>query len=552
MKFNSRDLIFKTIFLFVLFFAFSITGFCAVADISINADKAIRVLPNELFGQNMAVWEKTGDGSDPGYIDAVKAMQCAIVRFPGGSYADIVDWENIPQCKLSWVPVTMQKGIAFARACGIQMQIIVNYAGNWCDKDQGHDAAVKKAADWVKYMNVTNGGAYPVKYWEIGNETFGSGESGFWSDDEEGGTRYGNYFVDFYKAMKKVDPKIQIGAQCQFDHAGFTKGELEALKAKKVVPDFFIIHVYTIWLTDRLKGMSWDSTLYASNPVLDARIMDNVAQGISITTQTDQLVEKYFGKKYVGKIPYWCTEWRSILDYKFDEFVDTMFSAQFLLEMGRLGWQGANIWDLKNGFDVKKGCDFGLLRTGVNKDVADDNPIDSPRPTYYIFPYLSRVFGRQMVECTAPAYVPNAVPGKYPVDWNLNTVTGNRIRAWASKDASGNLTIFVANNDSNNSATANITINGFNADKQGKIWLFEPSGNTYYGSDKPVLQRTHLKINGSEDPSISSLPGDGKTIDTGNVFKVDLPAASMALIKVPAAPVPTPASAPESVTKPAK
>jgi len=537
----------------VILFSFSVPLFSADANISINADKALNVIPDELFGQNMAVWEKTGDGSDPGYIDAVKAMNCAIVRFPGGGYADIVDWENIPQCKMSWIPVNMQKGIGFAKACGIKLQCCVNYAGNWCDKDQGHDAAVKKAADWVKYMNVTDGGAYPVKYWEIGNEQFGSGENGFWSDDEEGGTRYGNFFVDFYKAMKTVDKTIQIGAQFQYDHAGFTIGVLKALKAKKIVPDFFIVHVYPIWLSDRNKekAPSWDKTLYAANPVLDGRLMDNVAVGVSITSINDQLIEKYLGKKYVGKIPFWCTEWRSILEYKFDEFSDTMFCAQFLLEMGRLGFGGANIWDLKNGFDVKKGDDFGLLRTGVNKDVSDDNPIDSPRPTYYIYPYLSRVFGRQMVECIAPDYVPNAVPGKYPEDWKMNTVTGNKVRAWASKDASGNLTVFVANNDPDNSATANITINGFNADKQGKVWLFEPSGNTFYGSDKPILQRMHIKINGNEDPAIGSLPGDGNTIQTGNTFKMDLPAASMALVKIPAAPVPT-AAVPVPSTQTAK
>jgi alpha-L-arabinofuranosidase len=513
----------------------------APIEITIHAEKTVRAIPPELFGQNMAVWEKSATGADAEYNAAVKAIQPAVIRFPGGGYADMVDWENIPQCKLSWVPITMEKGIAFADACGAQLQIIVNYAGNWCDRDQGHAAAVKKAADWVRYMNVTGGGKHYVKYWEIGNETFGSGENGYWDDDEDGGRRYGKNFVDFYKEMKKTDPKIQIGAQCQFDHYAFSKGALQEIKKAGVIPDFLIAHVYPIWLTNRDKGKGADNGLYASNPVLDGRITDNVAQAESVTAVTDGLVSKYLGKKYAGKIPYWCTEWRSVLEFKYDEFVDTIFCSQFLLELGRLGWRGANIWDLKNGFDVKKGEDYGLLRTGVNANISDDNPINSPRPTYYIYPFLSRVFGKQLIDCSAPEYVPNAVLEN---SWKLNAGTGNRVRAWASKDASGNLTIFAVNNDWNADASANINITGFNAGAEGREWLFESSGNTYYGKDTPIAQRYHLKINGNEDPAIASLPGDGNPIRTGNTFTLDMPALSMALVRIPAGVTSTAAESP--------
>jgi hypothetical protein len=504
--------------------------------VSIDAAKTVHPISPEIFGQNIAVWEGTADGKDGAYNEAVRAMQPGVIRFPGGSYSDIVDWENMASCKFSWVPITMQKGIDFANACGAQLQIIVNYAGNWCDKDQGHEAAVKKAADWVKYMNVTNGGAHYVKYWEIGNEQFGSGEKGFWSDDEEGGDLYGKNFVDFYNAMKKVDPKIQIGAQCQYDHVKFTIGALRAFAKKKCIPDFMITHIYPIWMGERAveKAPNWDKTLYGASPVLDARIMDNVHVAVSATTIQDGLLGQYLGKQYAGKIPYWCTEFRSVLEYKYDDYVDALFCSQFILEMARLGWGGANIWDLKNGYDKKKMEDFGLLRTGVNADVADDNPKDSARPTYYIYPYLSRIFGKQLVECNYPEYTPNAVPGKYPENWVISEKAGNRIRAWASKDAEGNLTVFLVNNDWKNNAQADLAIAGFTAGIKGKSWTFEPSGSTWYGKDEPLMQRMHIKINGVEDPAIASLPGDGMDVVTGNTFSVKMPAGSMMLVKIPA------------------
>ena len=276
----------------------------APSAIAIDASKDLKAINPEIFGQNIAVWEGTADGNDEAYNAAVRAIQPSVIRFPGGGYADLVNWENIPQGKLSWVPINMDKGIAFAKACNSTLQIIVNFAGYWDDADHGHEAAVKKAADWVKYMNVANGGKHYVKYWEVGNEQFVSGEKGFWSDDEEGGDKYGAEFVDFYKAMKKADPKIMIGAQCQFDHADFTRGVLKALKKKGCVPDFFITHVYPIWMAERdaAKAPSWDKTLYGASPVLDARIMDNAYVAVSATAVQDSLVSQFLGKKYAGTV----------------------------------------------------------------------------------------------------------------------------------------------------------------------------------------------------------------------------------------------------------
>jgi alpha-L-arabinofuranosidase len=504
--------------------------------VSIDAAKAVRTIQPEIFGQNIAVWEGTADGKDAAYNEAVKAMSPSVIRFPGGGYADLVDWENINSCGYSWVPITTRKGIDFANACGAKLQIEVNYSGFWCDKENGHDAAVKKAADWVRYMNVTGGGAHKVKYWEIGNEQFVSGEKGFWSDDEEGGDKYGTEFVDFYNAMKKVDPDIKIGAQCQYDHVPFTTGVLKALKKKNCIPDFLITHIYPIWVPDRdaEKAPNWDRSLYAANDVLDGRIMDSVYHAVSATAVQDGLVSRYLGKKYAGKIPYMCTEFRSVQSYKFDEYVDAMFCSQFILELGRLGWNGANLWDLKNGYSRKTSDDFGLLRTGVNADMADDNPKDSPRPTYYVYPYLSNIFGKDLVECKFPEYTPNAVPGRAPYNWKLSDASGSRVRAWASKDAAGDLTVFLVNNDRDNNAQADINIAGFNAGAKGKSWTFEAAGKTYYGKEEPMMQRMHIKINGIEDPAVSSLPGEGFDIATGSNFTVKMPAGSMILIKIPA------------------
>jgi hypothetical protein len=184
----------------------------------------------------MAIWDGTGDGTDTAYNQAVSLMGAGMMRFPGGSWGDIVDWSNLACGSHNWVNMTMQKAITFARATQTEIQAIVNYPGYWCDTNYGHTAAVSKAVSWVNYMNITGGGAMRCNYWEIGNETFGNWEQGYTSDDEAGGTTYGNNFVDFYNAMKAADPTIKVGALCQFDHEAFSQGVLQALKSKNCIP----------------------------------------------------------------------------------------------------------------------------------------------------------------------------------------------------------------------------------------------------------------------------------------------------------------------------
>lgn len=483
----------------------------ATAVITVDAAKNLKKLQTELFGQNVNVYENSGHGQDEDYNAAVRAMGTNLMRFPGGGYSEFTDWENYASGTHSWLPIDLEKGIEFARKTGCQLQICVNMDGVWGDKKHDLKESVDKAARWVKHMNVKPKALY-CKWWEVGNENFKMMD-------------YGERFVEYYKAMKKVDPSIKIGAQVQFDHQEFSIKALQAIRKGGVVPDFFIVHAYPIWFPvpgrELKNAPDWDKNLYAANPFQDFRLLDFAGSyPPDYKQKLDKLVSENLGPQYVDKIPYWMTEYRSVLEYKYVEYVDTLFCAQFILEMGRLGWQGANLWALKNGFATKTNVDFGLLRTGQNGGYAEDNPANSPRPTYYVFPYLSKVFGRQLVQCDYPKYAPV-------------TEAGNKVRAWASKDEKGNLTVLVVNNDPENKATATVNVAGFAGETQGRRWTFESAGTTLEQTDTPILQRRDIQINGVRRPTIASLPGAGETIAVGPSFKVELPVASMVLVMVP-------------------
>lgn len=483
------------------------------AQVEVDASKAIATIHQEMFGQNVNVYEGSGDGTDTVYNAAVTAMGTNLMRFPGGAYAEFTDWENYRSGKVSWLPIDLDKGIAFAKATNCQLQIIVNCVGNWGDQKHTVDEAVDKARRWVRYMNVKPG-ALHCDYWEVGNENF-----------DMKGVEYAERFVKFYKAMKAEDPTIKIGLQIQYDHAPWTVDILKTLQKTDVRPDFFIVHSYPIWFPapGRKAGDApdWDKKLYAANPYQDTRILDlAVSFPTDFQKQLDKLVADNLDPQLVGKIPYWMTEYRSVLEYKFDEFVDAMFCPQFFLTMAQNHWLGANIWALKNGFSKETGCDFGLLRTGVNADFPDDNPKNMPRPTYYMYPFLSKVFGHEMVQCSYPDYAP------------LDT-EGNKVRAWASKDQEGNLTLFLVNNHPTAPAKISVKVAGFASGTEGKTWLMEPVGRTLEGESEPVLQRRDITLNGVPHPDPASLPGEGKPLSVGNTFEVTLPGPSMMYVKIP-------------------
>ena len=77
----------------------------------------------------------------------------------------------------------------------------------------GHVNAVNAAVAWVQDQTAR---ATCAEYWEIGNEIGGPWEVGYFP--EISGTYYGDYFADFYLAMKAVNPNIKIGACAEPQH----------------------------------------------------------------------------------------------------------------------------------------------------------------------------------------------------------------------------------------------------------------------------------------------------------------------------------------------
>lgn len=183
-------------------------------------------------------------------VETVRRLSPKVMRFPGGCFASYYDWregigpleQRQPKPSYAWGGLNYNDvGTAeFAMLCkaaGSEMMFCVNLyhpqkrrffqtrneRGEKSESPHGFDfpqftdpaKGARSAADWVAYCNRPAGShkmadlrarhgfkkPFGVKFWELDNETFR------WFTPEE----YAHAAVTYARAMKAVDPTIQVG-----------------------------------------------------------------------------------------------------------------------------------------------------------------------------------------------------------------------------------------------------------------------------------------------------------------------------------------------------
>ena len=196
-----------------------------VADVTVTVSAPSAVMHSTGLGVGSSVYDNyLVDTAVPGNL---KAAGVGMVRYPGGSYADIFHWQTTSITTGQGGYIAANTGFVNwitkdVIAAGASAIITVNYGSNPAGTG-GADPS--EAAGWVNYANVTKG--YGVKYWEIGNEVYGNGyytgsgwecdlhynsTSGREGQDALGPAAYGSNVNLFVSAMKAVDPTIKVGA----------------------------------------------------------------------------------------------------------------------------------------------------------------------------------------------------------------------------------------------------------------------------------------------------------------------------------------------------
>ena len=175
----------------------------AATTVDVDVRAGLATVPSTAIGVNHAIWDSQLGTDD--VADLLRDAGVGMVRYPGGSYADIYHWRDHTAPGGYVAPGTdFDTFMAGAARTGAEPMIIANYG----------TGTAQEAADWVRDANVTKG--YDVRYWTIGNENYGNGHYGAaWEADEHADKsprEYAANVVAYSRAMKAVDPDIKVGA----------------------------------------------------------------------------------------------------------------------------------------------------------------------------------------------------------------------------------------------------------------------------------------------------------------------------------------------------
>ncbi len=487
----------------------------SVVNVTVDASQPLRTVDARLFGLNSAVWDGVFDTATT--INLLTEMGNQLLRFPGGSLSDDYHWATNTTDSNTWTWATSFAMFAHvATSTGAQVFITVNYGSG----------TPSEASGWVTNANVTN--HFGFKYWEIGNENYGSWETDNNVRPHDPYT-YAQRFKDYYAQMKAVDPSIKIGAVAvtgedsyanytdhpalnprtgQY-HNGWTPVMLATMRSLGVTPDFLIYHRYP-----QAPGAESDQGLLLSSSSWSTDAAD-----------LRQQLNDYLGTAAAG-VEVDCTENNSVYSNpgkQTTSLVNGLFLADSICAAMHTEFNSLIWWDLRNGQETANNNSSSLYGWRLYGDygVVDGNDPAGPAdryPTYYVDKLLQNFArgGDQLVTSTS--------------DYSLLTVC-------TAKRSNGSIAMLVINKSASAALNANIAIAGAAPGTSGTLYS--------YGIPQDDAART-----GSGSTDVASSPVSG----LGSSFSFNFPAYSANVIAfgtgTAPSPTPTPTGTPTRTATP--
>jgi cellulose binding protein with CBM2 domain/fibronectin type III domain protein len=400
----------------------------APVKVTVNTAEGLGTLPATGFGLNSAVWDSQMNA--PQTQDLLQQAGVQMLRYPGGSYGDIYNWQDNTAPGGYVAPGTgFDSFMGTVKKIGAQPILIANYG----------TGTPQQAAGWVRYANVTQG--YGVKYWEIGNEIYGNGYYGAdWEADNHASkspATYAQNVVQYASAMKAVDPSIKVGAVLTLpgnwpdsvvaagDSADWNKTVLSDAGG---AIDFVIVHWYP-------------------SPVGAASMLSEPAQVAGELAQLRQEIDQYAGPAGPG-IQIAMTEVNSGVDT--DTQPDALFGADTYLTALANGVFTVDWWDTHNGATAISTApdgatdydDWGILSSGSCVGSTCEPPVNTPFPSYFALAMLSKT--------------------GQPGDTMVTAGTDSQlVSAHAVRNANGDLSVMLINKDPANSYQVSLDYAGF-------------------------------------------------------------------------------------------
>ena len=483
----------------------------AITHLTVNASQPVRTADARWFGMNAAQWDNAFD--NPATLTQLASIGTRALRFPGGSNSDDYHWLYNRQATNTWKWATsLANFIHIVTNAQVATMITVNYgtgstneAAAWvayCNaatsnltalgtdslgtnwNTAGTWAALRAATplgtdDGKNFLRLGRSAPLGFKYWEIGNEEYGTWEIDSNSLPHDPYT-YAVRAANYLSRMKAVDPTIKIGVvvttgedsyannslhpvvnpRTGVTHNGWTPVLLATLKSLGATPDFLIHHVYP------------------QNPggESDAGLLAATSGWASNAGNLRQMITDYFGASGTN-IELVCTENNSVSSSpgkQTTSLVNGLFLADSLAQLMQTEFNGLFWWNFRNG-----GVETNNLSATLYgwRNYGEYGIVDGTNyyPTFYTAKLLTNfVQAGDTVLTTAS-------------DFSL-------LPAYAVRRQNGSLTILAINKDPVNTLTGLVAVAGYQPAATASIFAYgktqDNAANSGIGS--PDVAQTHF------------------------------------------------------------
>lgn len=514
----------------------------ALTHVTVRANTELRTVDPRWFGVNTAIWDSNFDSVAT--TSLLREMGTRFLRFPGGSLSDEYHWSTDTSGTNTWRWATsFGNFVRVATNAGAQAIITVNYgtgssneAAAWVayangsvtnttslgsdDKGVnwqtvGYWASLRAAAplsrdDGRNFLRLSRPSPLGFRYWEIGNECYGSWEADSTAAPHDPYT-YASRAVAYSKLMKAADPTIEVGVvvtdgedssangytahpalnpRTGQTHYGWTPVLLTTLRGAGVTPDFAVYHYYPQWSS-------------SSNPAganSDALLLECSANWARAAADLRQQITDYVGAGGTST-ELLVTENNSdagAQGRQSTSLVNGLYYADSLGQLTQTEFNGFVWWDLRNGADTTGWFDTSVYGWRDYGDLGMIRDAGTRHPAFYAAK-LMQFFGD-------------------PGDRVLQASTDySYLSAYAARRASGAVSLLVLNKSLLTNLTAAVIFDGFAPGPSAMVRSF--------GTPQDEATRTNGPAS-ARDLATNTITGVGVT------FTNTFPALSMTLLTV--------------------
>ena len=416
--------------------------------VTVNATSGLGTIPPGAIGLNTAVYDSDmNDAPIPGLL---KAAGIDALRYPGGSYSDIYNWQTGTAADSGYVApgTTFSDFMSTASSAGAQPIITFNYG-------TGTPAL---AAAWVQNADVTN--SYGIKYWEVGNEVYGNGTYGAdWETDSHCDTSLNGTPVTVGSEPSQTyncGPAVYAAGVKQYLSAVHAADANAKVCAVLTTPGFWPDGV-----TNSEYPQSWNQTVltalgsatqcvvvhYYPGGSSTAGMLTDPQDIAGIVSALHSEISQYAGISSAASVPVLVTETNSTIDT--DTQPGALFAADMYMTWLENGVTSVDWWNEHNGegtvSTVDGATDYG--DQGIFSNASSDGGTAEPAADTPFAPY----YGIEMLTKLGS-----------PGDEMVTATSGNAlVRVHAVRRAGGSVDVLIDNEDPASSYTVNLTYNGF-------------------------------------------------------------------------------------------